>query len=93
MHSSKFKCILVNHDPQVIQYNIHDLTHLTEEDEEDNKKQSDIEHDKDDPDFEDQEDTPQDQKQMSPPLQPSGMHINLPLPVINTMEQFDTFQV
>ena len=91
--STKVKSILLNHDPQVIQYNTHDPPHLTEEDEEGNEDHSDTDHDEDDSDFEDQEDISHDQELMTPPLQPSGMNINLPLPVINTMEQFDIFQV
>eukprot|EP00957_Ditylum_brightwellii_P107829 8225757-Ditylum_brightwellii.AAC.1 len=93
MPSPKVKSILLNHDPQVIQYNIHDPPHLTEEDEEDNEDQSDTEHDDDDSNYEDSDDTSQDQDQLTPPLQPSEKNINLPLPVINTMEQCDIFQV
>eukprot|EP00957_Ditylum_brightwellii_P120374 9184826-Ditylum_brightwellii.AAC.1 len=87
------KSILLNHDPQVIQYNICDLPQITKEDEEDNEGHSDTEHDEDDSDIEDQEDISQDQEQMTPYLQPIGMNINLPLLVINTMEQFDISQV
>eukprot|EP00957_Ditylum_brightwellii_P158450 12059807-Ditylum_brightwellii.AAC.1 len=61
-------------------------SHLTDKDEEDNEDQSDTEYDEDDSDFKDQEDTLQDQEQMTPPLQPSGINTNLPLPVIDTME-------
>eukprot|EP00957_Ditylum_brightwellii_P141553 10784027-Ditylum_brightwellii.AAC.1 len=93
MPSPKVKSILLNHDPRVIQYNIHDMSHLTEEDEEDDEDQSVTEHDDDDSDYEDSDDTSQDQHQGTPPSHPSGMDINLPLPVINTMEQFDIFQV
>eukprot|EP00957_Ditylum_brightwellii_P190162 14475355-Ditylum_brightwellii.AAC.1 len=93
MPSPKVKSILLNHDSQVIQYNTHDPPHLTEEDEEDDKDQSAREHDDDDSNYEDPEDTSQDQDQETPPIQPSGMDINLPLPVINTMKKFDIFQV
>eukprot|EP00957_Ditylum_brightwellii_P187984 14311807-Ditylum_brightwellii.AAC.1 len=92
MPSPKVKSILLNHDPHIIQYNIHDLPHLTEEDEEDNEDQSDIDHDDDDSNYENPDDTPHDQDQETPPIQPNGMNINLTLPVINTMEQFDIFQ-
>eukprot|EP00957_Ditylum_brightwellii_P010395 786328-Ditylum_brightwellii.AAC.1 len=89
----KVKSLLFNHDPQVIQYNIQDLPHLTEEDEEDNEDHSDTEYDEDDSDIEDQESISQDQEQMALPLQPNGMNINPPLPVINTKEHFDIFQM
>eukprot|EP00957_Ditylum_brightwellii_P153313 11667900-Ditylum_brightwellii.AAC.1 len=46
-----------------------------------------------DSDYEDEEDTIIIQGSMSPLLQPSGMNITLPIPIINTMEQFDTLQV
>eukprot|EP00957_Ditylum_brightwellii_P133942 10213700-Ditylum_brightwellii.AAC.1 len=88
----KVKSILLDYDPQVIQYNIHDLPHLTEEDEEDNEDPSDTEHDDDDFNYEELDDTSQDQDQETSPIQPSGMNINLPLPIINTMEQFNIFQ-
>eukprot|EP00957_Ditylum_brightwellii_P027634 2088810-Ditylum_brightwellii.AAC.1 len=91
MPSPKVKSILLNHDPQIIQYNIHDPPHLIEEDEEDDKDQSITEHDYDDSDYEDPDDASQDQDQETPPIQPTGMNINLPLPVINTMEHFDIF--
>eukprot|EP00957_Ditylum_brightwellii_P193809 14758096-Ditylum_brightwellii.AAC.1 len=91
MPSPKVKSILLNHDHQVIQYNIHDLPHITEEDEEDNEDQSGTEHDDHDSDFEDPDDASQDQDQKTTPIQPSGMNINLPLPIINTMKQFDIF--
>eukprot|EP00957_Ditylum_brightwellii_P158926 12096183-Ditylum_brightwellii.AAC.1 len=39
--------ILLNHDDQVIQYNIHDPPQLTEGDEEDNEDQPLTEHDDD----------------------------------------------
>eukprot|EP00957_Ditylum_brightwellii_P031405 2381103-Ditylum_brightwellii.AAC.1 len=40
MPSPKVKSILLNHDPQIINCNIHDPPHLTEEDEEDNEDHS-----------------------------------------------------
>eukprot|EP00957_Ditylum_brightwellii_P179402 13666517-Ditylum_brightwellii.AAC.1 len=64
-----------------------------EEDQKENEYQSVIDHDDDDSDHEDQDDTSQDQDQDTPPIQSSGMNINLLFPVINTMEQFDIFQV
>eukprot|EP00957_Ditylum_brightwellii_P047402 3600588-Ditylum_brightwellii.AAC.1 len=96
MPSPDVNSILINPDPQVIQYNIHDPPHLTsntEEDEEVNENQSVTEHDDDDSDYEDQDDVSQNQDQDTPPIQPSGMNINLPFPFINTMGQFDIFQV
>eukprot|EP00957_Ditylum_brightwellii_P170081 12946331-Ditylum_brightwellii.AAC.1 len=80
MSSPKVKSILLNHNPQIIHYNIHDPPYLEEEDEEDNEGQSVTEHDNDDSDYEDSDDTSQDQDQDIPPIQPSGMNINLPLP-------------
>eukprot|EP00957_Ditylum_brightwellii_P134318 10240252-Ditylum_brightwellii.AAC.1 len=80
MPSPKVKSILLNHDPQIIQYNIHDSFHLKEEDEEDNEDQSVTEYADDDSDYEDPDDTSQGQDQETPPIQPSGMNINLPLP-------------
>eukprot|EP00957_Ditylum_brightwellii_P201211 15324577-Ditylum_brightwellii.AAC.1 len=68
--SPKVKSILLNHGPQIIQYNIHDPPHLTEEDEEHNENQSETKHDDDDPDYEDPDDTSQDQEQVTLPLQP-----------------------
>eukprot|EP00957_Ditylum_brightwellii_P056362 4272565-Ditylum_brightwellii.AAC.1 len=56
----KVKSILLNHDPRVIHYNIHDWLHITEENEEDNEDQSDAEHDDDDSDYKDPDDTSQD---------------------------------
>eukprot|EP00957_Ditylum_brightwellii_P107053 8167849-Ditylum_brightwellii.AAC.1 len=53
--------ILINHDPQIKYYNVHEPPHLTEEDEEDNKDQSVTQHDDDDSDYEDPDDTSQDQ--------------------------------
>eukprot|EP00957_Ditylum_brightwellii_P020323 1533852-Ditylum_brightwellii.AAC.1 len=94
MPSPKVKSILLNHDPQIIHYNMHDPPHVTKEDEEDNEDQSVTEHDDDDSDYEDPaDDTSWDQDQGTPPIQPSGMNINLPLPVTNTIKQFDIFQV
>eukprot|EP00957_Ditylum_brightwellii_P075075 5704542-Ditylum_brightwellii.AAC.1 len=37
MPSPEVKSILLNHDPQIIHYNIYDPPHLTEEDEEENE--------------------------------------------------------
>jgi hypothetical protein len=96
MPSPNVNSILTNPDPQIKYYNVHDLPNLTnntEEDEEENEDQSITEHDDDDSDYEYPENASQDQDQDTPPIQPSGMNINLPLPVINTMEQFDIFQV
>eukprot|EP00957_Ditylum_brightwellii_P082592 6279891-Ditylum_brightwellii.AAC.1 len=95
MPSPNVNSILINPDPQIKYYNVHDLSHLTdntEENEEENEDQSVIEHD-DDSDYEDQDDTSHDQDQDTPPIQPSGMNINLPFSVINTMKQCDIFQV
>eukprot|EP00957_Ditylum_brightwellii_P104289 7943860-Ditylum_brightwellii.AAC.1 len=88
--------IFINPDPQIKYYNVHDPPHFTdiaEEDEEENEDQSVAERDDDDVDYEDPEDASQDQGQDTPLIQPSGMNINLPFPVIITMEQFDIFQV
>ena len=68
-------------------------TDNTEEDEEDNEEQSVTNNDNDDSNYEDQDDTSQDQDQDAPPIQPSGMNINFPFPVFNTMEQFDSFHI
>eukprot|EP00957_Ditylum_brightwellii_P074080 5629199-Ditylum_brightwellii.AAC.1 len=89
-------CILINSDPQIKYYNIHDPPHLTdntEEDEEEDEDQSVTKHDDDDSDYKGPEDTSQDQDQDTTSIQPRGMNINLPFLVINTMEQFDIFQV
>eukprot|EP00957_Ditylum_brightwellii_P002868 219951-Ditylum_brightwellii.AAC.1 len=89
MPSPNIKSILINHDPQMIHYNIHDLPHLTDntdEDEEENEDQSVTDNDDDGSDYEDPDDASQYQDQDTPPNQLSGMNINLPLPVINTME-------
>eukprot|EP00957_Ditylum_brightwellii_P088814 6763549-Ditylum_brightwellii.AAC.1 len=64
-----------------------------EEDEEDNEEQSVTDNDNDDSNYKDPVNASQDQDQDTPPIQPSGMNTNLPLPVFNTMEQFDIFQV
>eukprot|EP00957_Ditylum_brightwellii_P161119 12267329-Ditylum_brightwellii.AAC.1 len=96
MPSPNINSILINPDPRIKYYNVHDPPHLTdntEEDEENNKEQSDAEYDDDDSNYKDPEDALQDQDQYTPPIQPSGMNVNLPLPVFNTMEQFDIFQV
>eukprot|EP00957_Ditylum_brightwellii_P096862 7376650-Ditylum_brightwellii.AAC.1 len=90
--------ILINPDPQIKYYNVHVPPHPTdntEEDEEDIEDQSVTDHDDDEEDYEDQDDASQyqDQDQDTPPIQPSEMNINLHFPVINTMEQFDIFQV
>eukprot|EP00957_Ditylum_brightwellii_P140555 10708902-Ditylum_brightwellii.AAC.1 len=71
MPSPNVKSILINHVPQIIQYNIHDPPHLTDSTEED---------------YEDPDNASKDQDQDTPPIQSSGMNINLHLPVINTME-------
>eukprot|EP00957_Ditylum_brightwellii_P059194 4492492-Ditylum_brightwellii.AAC.1 len=66
--------ILINPDPQVIQYIINDPPHLTnnaEEDEEENENQSVTDHDDDDLDYENQDDASKDQDQDTPPIQPS----------------------
>eukprot|EP00957_Ditylum_brightwellii_P038940 2942620-Ditylum_brightwellii.AAC.1 len=86
MPSPKVKYILLNSNPQIIQYNIHEPPHLTKEHEVDNKDQSVTEQDTDGSDYENPDNTPQDQDQDTPPNQLSEMNINLPLPVINTME-------
>eukprot|EP00957_Ditylum_brightwellii_P107255 8183780-Ditylum_brightwellii.AAC.1 len=70
MPSPTAKFILLNHDPQIIHYNVHDPPHLTEEDEEDNEDQTVIEQDADDSDYEDPDDTSQDQDQDTLPIQP-----------------------
>eukprot|EP00957_Ditylum_brightwellii_P178073 13563975-Ditylum_brightwellii.AAC.1 len=96
MPSPNVNSILINLDPQIKYYNVHDPPHITnntEEDEEENEDQSVTERDDDDLDYKDPEDASQDQDQDTPPVQPSGMNINLPFLVINTMEQFDIFQV
>eukprot|EP00957_Ditylum_brightwellii_P166047 12642198-Ditylum_brightwellii.AAC.1 len=88
MPSPNVNSILINPDPQVIQYNIHDLPHLTsitEEDEEENEDQPVTDQD-DDSDYEDQDDASQNQDQDAPPIQSSGLNINLLFPAINTME-------
>eukprot|EP00957_Ditylum_brightwellii_P001553 121217-Ditylum_brightwellii.AAC.1 len=56
MPSPNINPILINSDPQLKYYNVHDSPHLTdntEEDEEDNKDQSATEHDDDYSDYED----------------------------------------
>eukprot|EP00957_Ditylum_brightwellii_P171287 13038970-Ditylum_brightwellii.AAC.1 len=53
MPSPKVKSILPNHDPQIINYNIHDLPHLTE----DYEDHSETKHDDEDSDYEDPDDT------------------------------------
>eukprot|EP00957_Ditylum_brightwellii_P027685 2092640-Ditylum_brightwellii.AAC.1 len=100
MPSPNANSVLIKSDPQVIQYNIHDPAHHTnntEEDEEENEDQSVTDHVDEDTVYEDlyedKDDALQDQNLDSPPYQPSGMNINLPFPIINTMEQFDSFQV
>eukprot|EP00957_Ditylum_brightwellii_P002722 209170-Ditylum_brightwellii.AAC.1 len=67
MPSPKVKSILLNHDPQIIHYNIHDPPQLREEDKEDNEDQSVTEHD-DDSDYENPDDTSQDQDQDTPTI-------------------------
>ena len=68
-----------------------------EEDEEDNDSLSVTDHDDIDTDYEDsyeeQDDASHNQDLDSPPLQPTGMNANIPFPIINTMEQFESFQV
>eukprot|EP00957_Ditylum_brightwellii_P032684 2477669-Ditylum_brightwellii.AAC.1 len=86
----------MNPDPQIKYYNVCDPPHLTDntkEGEEDNEEQSDKEHDDDESNYKDPDDASQDQDQGIPPIQPSGMNINISFPVINTIEQFDIFQV
>ena len=94
--SPSINSISINTDPQIKYYNVHDPPHHTdntEEDEEDNEEQSVTNNDNDDSNYEDPDDASQDQDQDTPPIQPSGMNINLLLPVFNTIEQFDIFQV
>eukprot|EP00957_Ditylum_brightwellii_P053328 4042847-Ditylum_brightwellii.AAC.1 len=64
-----------------------------EKDEEENDDPSVTDSGYDNSDYKGPEDASQDQDQDTPPIQPSGMNINIPFPVINTMEQFDIFQV
>eukprot|EP00957_Ditylum_brightwellii_P004755 361748-Ditylum_brightwellii.AAC.1 len=89
MPSPNVNSILISPDPQTKYYNIHDPPHITdnkEEDEAKNEDQSVTDNDNDDSDYEDPDDASQNQGQDTPPIQPSGMNINLPLPAINTME-------
>eukprot|EP00957_Ditylum_brightwellii_P098438 7499958-Ditylum_brightwellii.AAC.1 len=72
---------------------LHLLSNNTEEDGKDNEDQTVTDNDNDGSDFEDPDNASQDQDQDTPPIHPSGININLPFPVINTMEQFDIFQV
>eukprot|EP00957_Ditylum_brightwellii_P161986 12333581-Ditylum_brightwellii.AAC.1 len=63
MPSPNANSVLINPDPKVIQYNIHDppyLTNNTEEDEKENEDQSVADHDNDDSDCEDQDNASQD---------------------------------
>eukprot|EP00957_Ditylum_brightwellii_P050956 3864736-Ditylum_brightwellii.AAC.1 len=73
MPSPNINSILINPDPQIKFYNVHDPPHLTdntEEDEEDNEEQTDTEHDDDDSNYETPDDASQDQDQDTPPIQP-----------------------
>eukprot|EP00957_Ditylum_brightwellii_P008222 621993-Ditylum_brightwellii.AAC.1 len=67
------------------------LTNNTEEDEEDNEEKSVTDNDNNNSNYEDPDDASQDQNQDTPPIQPNGININLPLPVFNAMEKFDIF--
>eukprot|EP00957_Ditylum_brightwellii_P175861 13391395-Ditylum_brightwellii.AAC.1 len=96
MPSTNVNSVSINPDPQTKYYNVHDPPHLTdntEEDDSDYENQPITQHDDDDSDYEDPEDASQDQDKDTPPIQPNGMYINLLFPVINTMEQFDIFQI
>eukprot|EP00957_Ditylum_brightwellii_P182599 13908652-Ditylum_brightwellii.AAC.1 len=71
MPSLNVNSILINPDPQIKYYNVHDTPHLTdnmEEDEEDNEDQPLTEHDDDGSDYEDPDNASQDQD--TPPIQP-----------------------
>ena len=57
------------------------LTDNKEEDEKGNKEQYVPDNDNDDSNYEDPDDASQDQDQDTPPIQPSGMNNNLPIPV------------
>eukprot|EP00957_Ditylum_brightwellii_P204375 15338953-Ditylum_brightwellii.AAC.1 len=87
----------MNNVPEIRYYNPNDPTppQLTEEEEEDDDdEQQEEEYDtEEDSDNEEPKDTSDEQETITPPLQPTSMNIHLPIPYINTMEQYDTFQV
>eukprot|EP00957_Ditylum_brightwellii_P181143 13798478-Ditylum_brightwellii.AAC.1 len=96
MPSPNDNSILINLDPQMKYYNVHDpsyLTDNTEENDEENEDPSVTDNDNDDSGYKDPDDASQDQDQDIPPIQPKGMNINIHFPVINIMEQFDILQV
>eukprot|EP00957_Ditylum_brightwellii_P156230 11891424-Ditylum_brightwellii.AAC.1 len=65
----------------------------TEEDEEDSEEQSVTDNHNDNSNYKNPDDASKVQDQDTPPIQPSGMNFNLPIPVLNTMKQLDIFQV
>eukprot|EP00957_Ditylum_brightwellii_P040806 3089412-Ditylum_brightwellii.AAC.1 len=97
------KSIQFKHEPEVITYTPDDQTNMAptsntydNETTEDNVETDDesfattttYDDDNNEPD---DESTTSNQHQ--PPMQPNGMNMNLPIPYIATLEQFDTFQV